>query len=163
MKITMIKIVGMLMIASCLFGAAACGNKQAANTSATNGTNKTTSNENKSATENKSTSTTSNTTGGAASTVVKDIYDSAMKRNCSAILPMLTDEFRKGVGTSKDEMDALCDSFTDSGKLASYEVKGEELKGDSGVVKVLLTYKDGKKEEKEEKVKKADGKWLMDS
>jgi hypothetical protein len=76
---------------------------------------------------------------------------------------MLTEEFRKGVGTSKDELDALCDTFTDSGKLSSFEVKSEDLKGDSGTVKMSLTYKDGKKEDKDEHVKKSGDKWLMDS
>lgn len=100
----------------------------------------------------------------AASTIVKEIYDDAMRRNCSTIPAKLTDDFRKAVGTSKDELDALCDTFTDSGKLASFEIKGEELNGDSGTVKIALTFKDGKKEDKTENVKKSnDGKWLMDS
>lgn len=99
-----------------------------------------------------------------ASTVVKEIYDDAMRRNCSAIPAKLTEDFKKAVGASKDELDALCDTFTDSGKLASFEIKSEELKGDSGTVKVALTYKDGKKEDKTENVKKSgDGKWLMAS
>ena len=134
----------------------ACGSKS----ESTNSANKT--NVNSSATENKT--TTSTATTSAASTTVKEIYDEAMKRNCSAIPAKLTESFRKEVGTSKDMLDALCDTFTDSGKLASVEIKGEELKGDAGTVKVALTYKDGKKEEKSENVKKsADGKWLMDS
>lgn len=100
----------------------------------------------------------------AASTIVKEIYDDAMRRNCSVIPAKLTEDFRTAVGTSKDELDALCDTFTDSGKLASFEIKGEELKGESGTVKVALTFKDGKKEDKTENVKKSgDGKWLMDS
>ena len=127
---------------------AACGTK-----SETSGTNS------GKALENKTISSTS-----AASSIVKEIYDDAMRRNCSAIPAKLTDDFKKAVGTSKDELDALCDTFTDSGKLASFEVKGEELNGDKGTVKVALTYKDGKKEDKNENVKKsADGKWLMDS
>lgn len=133
---------------------AACGKK----TEATN--------ENKTATENKTTSPSSQastSSTGAASTVVKDIYDDAMRRNCSAIPAKLTEEFKKSVGTSKDELEALCDTFTDSGKLASFEVKSESLSGDSGTVKVALTYKDGKKEEKDERVKKSGEKWLMDS
>lgn len=131
---------------------AACDKK----TEATNG--------NKTATENKPTSSSSaSTTSTAASTVVKDIYDDAMRRNCSAIPAKLTEEFKKSVGTSKDELDALCDTFTDSGKLASFEIKSENLSGDSGTVKVALVYKDGKKEEKDERVKKSGDKWLMDS
>lgn len=127
---------------------AACGTK-----SETSGTKPGT------ALENKTLTSTS-----AASTIVKEIYDDAMRRNCSAIPAKLTEEFRTAVGTSKDELDALCDTFTDSGKLAGFEIKGEELKGDSGTVKVTLTFKDGKKEDKSENVKKsADGKWLMDS
>lgn len=100
---------------------------------------------------------------GAATSVVKDIYDNAMKRNCAAIPPMLTEDFRKAVGTTKDALDALCDTFTDSGKLASFEVKSEDLKADSGTVKVALIFKDGKKQEKDERVKKSGDKWLMDS
>lgn len=104
------------------------------------------------------------TSTSAASTIVKEIYDDAMRRNCSAIPAKLTDDFKTAVGSSKDELDALCDTFTDSGKLASFEIKGEELNGDKGIVKVALTYKDGKREDKNENVKKsADGKWLMDS
>ena len=133
---------------------AACGSK-----SATPSTTKTT----ESTSGNKSSTTSTTTTGGAASTVVKNIYDNAIKRNCGAIPPMLTEEFRKGVGTSKDALDALCDTFTDSGKLTSFEVKSEDLKGDSGTVKVALTFKDGKKEDKEERVKKSGDTWLMDS
>ena len=121
-----------------------------------------TTNGNKTATENKPTSASS-TSATAASAVVKDIYDDAMRRNCSAIPAKLTEEFRKSVGTSKDELDALCDTFTDSGKLASFEIKSENLSGDSGTVKIALTYKDGKKEEKDERVKKSGDKWLMDS
>lgn len=110
------------------------------------------------------TKTKTSTTTTEASTVVKEIYDDAMRRNCSAIPVKLTEDFKKAVGTSKDELDALCDTFTDSGKLASFEIKGEELKGDSGTVKVALTFKDGKKEDKTENVKKSgDGKWLMAS
>jgi hypothetical protein len=101
--------------------------------------------------------------GSGAAPVVKQIYDDAIKGNCSAIPPQLTDEFRKAVGTSKDELDALCDSFTDSKKIASAEVKSEEISGDSGKVKVALTHRDGKIEEKDERVKKVDGKWVMDS
>lgn len=100
----------------------------------------------------------------AASATVKEIYDEAMRRNCSAIPAKLTEDFRKAVGTSRDELDALCDTFTDSGKLAAFEITSEDLKGDAGTVKVALTFKDGKKEEKTENVKKSgDGKWLMDS
>lgn len=110
-------------------------------------------------TESKTTSTKS----GAASTMVKAIYDNAMKRDCAAIPAMLTENFRKEVGTSKDSLDALCDTFTDSGKLAGFEVKSEDLSGDSGTVKVALTFKDGNKQEKDERVKKSGDKWLMDS
>ena len=135
---------------------AACGSKT--ENPSTNKTISSTS-ENKSST----TSTSSTTTSGAASTVVKNIYDNAMKQNCAAIPPMLTEEFRKEVGTSKDALDALCDTFTDSGKLTSFEVKSEDLKGDSGTVKVALTFKDGKKEDKNERVKKSGNTWLMGS
>lgn len=135
---------------------AACGSKTGSASD-----NKTTS---ATTTENKTTSTSSaSSTNGAASTVVKDIYDDAMRRNCSAIPAKLTEEFKKSVGTSKDELDALCDTFTDSGKLASFEIKSESLSGDSGTVKVALTHKDGRKEEKDERVKKSGDKWLMDS
>lgn len=140
----------MTILAAISIGAA-CGTK----TDATNG-NKTTS-----AADNKT--STASTTTSAASAVVKDIYDDAMRRNCSAIPAKLTEHFKKAVGTSKDELDALCDSITDSGKLASFAVKGEELSGDSGKVKVALTYKDGKTEEKSENVKKSGDKWLMNS
>ena len=97
-----------------------------------------------SATETKTTSTN----GGAASATVKNIYDNALKRDCATIPAMLTENFRKAVGTSKDSLDALCDTFTDSGKLASFEIKSENLSGDSGTVKVSLTFKDGKKQER---------------
>jgi hypothetical protein len=115
------------------------------------------------ANDSKSVNTTTSNTADSASAVVKEIYDYAIKRNCAAIPSNLTDEFKRAVGTSKDELDALCDSFTDSGKIASAEIKGEELSGDSGKVKVSLTHKDGKKEDKDENVKKVGGKWLMDS
>lgn len=139
-----------------------CGGSGSTTTSGNTSANqptKTTASENK-PTE-KTTSTTATT--GAASAVVKDIYDNAMKKNCKAIPPMLTEEFRKAVGTSEGELEALCDTFTDSGKLTSFEVKGETLNGDSGKVKVALTFKDGKTEDKEENVKKSGDKWLMDS
>lgn len=103
------------------------------------------------------------TAGGAATSVVKEIYDNAIKRNCAALPASLTEEFKKEVGTSSDSLDALCDTFTDSGKVTAVEVKGEELSGDSGRVKVKLTHKDGKTEDKDENVKKVNGKWLMDS
>jgi hypothetical protein len=103
------------------------------------------------------------TSAGSSSAVVKEIYDNALKRNCAAIPPMLTEEFKKAAGTSKDELDALCDSFTDSSKLASFEIKSEEIKGEIATVKVSLKFKDGKTEEKSENLKNANGKWLMDS
>ena len=138
---------------------AACGAKP--DTAAANKSNSTT-------TENKTTgssnSASSTTAAGSPSAVVKEIYDHAVKRDGKAILPLLTKEFRDGVGSdSKDNMDALCDSFTDSSKLTSFEVKDEKVTGDTATVTVSLTYKDGKKEDKTEKMKKADGKWLMDS
>jgi hypothetical protein len=108
-------------------------------------------------------SKTTSTSGGAASATVKSIYDNALKRDCGAVPAMLTENFRKEVGSSKDSLDALCDTFTDSGKLASFEVKSENLSGDSGTVKVALTFKDGKKQDKDERVKKSGDKWLMDS
>lgn len=136
------------------------GNKPT--TTTTNNTSNAANTANKPAnSENKTTETA--TTAGSPSSVVKDIYDNAMKRNCSAIPPMLTEDFRKAVGTSKDELEALCDSFTDSGKITAFEVKSENITGDSAKVKVALTYKDGKKEDKDENVKKSNGKWLMDS
>jgi hypothetical protein len=103
------------------------------------------------------------TAGGAATSVVKEIYENAIKRNCAALPASLTEEFKKEVGTSSDSLDALCDTFTDSGKVTAVDVKGEELSGDSGRVKVKLTHKDGKTEDKDENVKKVNGKWLMDS
>lgn len=148
-----------ISILAIIIGSMACGGSKTptATNSTPNSTGKTI------ASENKSTETTATATAGEASSVVKEIYENAMKRNCSVIPPMLTEEFRKAVGTSKDELDALCDSITDSGKLTSYEIKGETTNGDSGKVKVAQTFKDGKKEEKEENVKKVGGKWLMDS
>jgi hypothetical protein len=83
------------------------------------------------------------------------------KATAPAIPPHLTEEFKKAVGTSKDELDALCDSFTDSKKIASVEVKSEEISGDNGKVKVSLTHRDGKVEEKDERSRKVDG--IMDS
>lgn len=132
---------------------AACGSQNSTKTTSLNAENKPTTAENKPTT----------TSAGSPSSVVKDIYDNAMKRNCAAIPPMLTEDFKKAVGTSKDALDALCDTFTDSGKLTSVEVKSEEVKGDAATVKVSQTFKDGKKEEKFENLKKSDGKWLMDS
>ena len=123
----------------------------------------TTSSEKTASTPDGKTASTSSTSGGAATATVKNIYDNALKRDCAAIPPLLTEDFRKAVGTSKDELDALCDTFTDSGKLASFEVKSESLSGDSGTVKVALTFKDGKKQDKDERVKKSGDKWLMDS
>jgi hypothetical protein len=100
---------------------------------------------------------------GSPSSVVKNIYDNAMKRNCTEIPPMLTEDFRQAVGTTKDELDALCDTFTDSGKLLTYEVGSENVTGDTATVKVWHSFKDGKKEEKFENLKKSGDKWLMDS
>jgi len=100
---------------------------------------------------------------GGPSAIVKEIYDNAIKRKCEAIPPMLTPEFKKAVGTSKDDLEALCDSFTDSGKMTAYEIKSESVKGDTATVKVLQTYKDGRKEDKDERMKKDGDKWLMDS
>lgn len=100
---------------------------------------------------------------GGASEVVKSVYDSAIKRDCAAIPPMLTDDFRKAVGTSKDSLDALCDSITDSGKVTSAAIIGENLNGDAGTIRVKQTLKDGSSIDKEERVKKSTGKWLMDS
>lgn len=102
-------------------------------------------------------------TGSDASAVVKQIYDDALKGNCSEIPKNLTDEFRKAVGSSPDALEALCDTFTDSKKITSVAVKSEEISGNSGKVKVALTHRDGKIEEKDEIVKKLEGKWVMDS
>lgn len=108
-------------------------------------------------------STAAKASASGASAVIKKVYDHAIKRDCSAIPPMLTDEFRKAVGTSKDALDALCDSITDSGKVTSMEVKSESVTGDSGTVQVDMTMKDGSKSSKSERVKKAGEQWLMDS
>lgn len=140
-----------------IIGLTACGGSNQTTTttnSAGNAPTKT------NASENKPTLTVA---AGSPSSLVKDVYDNAMKKNCKAIPPMLTEEFRKAVGTTETELEALCDTFTDSNKLTSFEVKGETINGDSAKVKVALTYKDGKKEEKEENVKKQGDKWLMDS
>lgn len=110
-----------------------------------------------------SSSTPAPASGDSASAVVKKVYDEAIKRNCSAIPPMLTENFRKQAGTTKDEMDALCDVFSESGKITSVDVKDEPISGDSGKVKVTQNFKDGKKVEKEENVKKENGKWMLDS
>lgn len=59
-------------------------------------------------------------------------------------------------------LDARCDTFTDSDKLASYEIKGEEISGDSAKVKTSLTFKGGKTEEEKHKLTKVDGKWLLE-
>jgi Domain of unknown function (DUF4878) len=97
------------------------------------------------------------------SAVVKQIYDHAIKRNCAAIPPLLTEEFRKSAGTSKESLEALCDSITDSGKITAAEAADGAITGDSAKVKVIMTLKDGKKEDREENMKKVNGKWLMDS
>ncbi|MFT3745749.1 MAG: DUF4878 domain-containing protein [Pyrinomonadaceae bacterium] len=102
------------------------------------------------------------TTGGASETV-KTIYANAIKRDCAAIPPMLTEDFKKAVGTSKDALEALCDSLTDSGKVTAITVTGETVTGDSATVKVEQKLKDGKTENKEERMKKSGDKWLMDS
>ena len=147
-SLTALMLAGSLLFAACSGKPAATGTNSNANSTA-----KTTA---------PATPTTS--PNGAASAAVRQIYDLAVKRDCAAIPPMLTDEFKKAVGTSKDELDALCDSFTDSGKITSVEVKSEDVKGEAATVKVTQNFKDGKKEDKEEKLKKsADGRWLMDS
>lgn len=104
-------------------------------------------------------------TGSAASAseTVKAIYQNAIKRDCASIPPMLTDDFKKAVGTSKDALDALCDSFTDSGKLTAIDIVSEVAKADSATVKVSQTFKDGTKESKDERMKRSGDKWLMDS
>lgn len=106
---------------------------------------------------------TTTSTAVSPSEIVKQIYEHATRRNCAAIPPMLTEDFRKAVGSTKDELDALCDTFTDSDKLISFEIAGEQITGDAATVKVSQTFKDGRNTEKEERVKKAEGKWLMDS
>lgn len=107
--------------------------------------------------------TTASTAGGEASAVVRKVYDDALKGNCSSIPANLTAEFREAVGTSDDALQALCDTFTDSKKITSVEVIGENVSGDDGKVQVALKHKDGKVEQREEVVKKLQGKWVMDS
>lgn len=151
-------------VLAALLACASCGGKTSGNTANSSGSaaNKTApAGDSKTSTSSTSTQT-STSSAGSPSTVVKAVYDNAMKRNCSAIPPMLTEDFRKEAGTSPDALDALCDTFTDSGKLASFEVKGEQLNGDSAKVTTALTYKDGKKEDKEDSLTKVDGKWLME-
>ncbi len=104
-----------------------------------------------------------NVTASSPSETVKSIYHHAIKRDCASIPPMLTEEFKKAVGSSKDSLEALCDTFTDSSKLSSFEIAGEEIKGDSATVKVKHTFRDGKTETKDERMKKVGDKWLMDS
>jgi len=145
----------LILLTATLFMSAACGSKAASSGPATNTGAANTASDSK-------TTTTASTTGSPSATV-KEIYEDAMKRKCDAIPPLLTAEFKKAVGTSKDDLEALCDSFTDSGKMTAYEVKSESIKGDTATVKVLQTYKDGRKEDKDERMKKDGDKWLMDS
>src|SRR5690349_13059358 len=96
MQLAMKSLTGLMIAAALLL--AGCGTKQvvvSSNTSGSNTANPTNTTENKSSTGN-------TTTSGSASAVVKQIYDHAIKRECSAIPPMLVDEFKKEVGTSKD-------------------------------------------------------------
>ena len=158
------KIIILISLAVFAVGAACGGRTETASGNKTNNSNA----DNKSTAstaDNKSAgaATPASTAAGSPSATVKDVYGFAMKRDGKSILPLLTEDFRKAVGTSSDAMDALCDTFTDSGKITNAEVKEEKVTGDSATVKVALTYKDGKKEDKEENAKKVDGKWLMDS
>ncbi len=137
-----------LLITGGLF-AIACGGANATSNTATT-------------TKPASESKTDNASGSPTETV-KTVYANAIKRDCAAIPPVLTEDFKKAVGTSKDGLDALCDSLTDSGKLSSFEVKSETVNGDAATVRVELKYKDGKTENKEERSKKVAGKWLLDS
>lgn len=150
-------IILIISLAILAIGGAACGG---AKTDTTTGTKA-----NNSATDNKSTtsSTTTTAAAGSPSATIKQIYELAIKRDGKAILPLLTEDLRKEVGTSNDAMDALCDSFTDSGKLTKVDVKEEKVSGETATVKVTLTNKDGKTSDKEEKAKKVDGKWLMEN
>lgn len=137
----------------CVTFLAACGNKtatNASNSSANTGAS------------NKMTGTAPAPSGDSAASVVKKVYEEAIKRNCAAIPPLLTEVLRKETGT-KDEIEAMCDVFSDSGKITSVDVKDEPISGDSGKVKVTQNYKDGTKKEKEENVKKENGKWLLDN
>lgn len=141
-------IAGTLLAASIFAAACGGGAKATSNTA----------NSSKPVTETKTT-----TAAGGPSETVKAIYQNAIKRDCAAIPPMLTDEFKKAVGTSKDGLDALCDSLTDSGKVTAISVTGESISGDTATVKVVHTLKEGKSENKEERMKKSGEKWLMDS
>ena len=143
-------IFGTLLTAS--LAASACGGAKTATNSANNN-----------AAANKPAETKPAYTTSGASETVKTIYANAIKRDCASIPPMLTEEFRKAVGTSKDELDALCDAFTDSGKVTAVNITGETVNGDSATVKIEQKLKDGKTESKEERVKRSGDKWLMDS
>ncbi|MEQ1762330.1 MAG: hypothetical protein ABL984_04190 [Pyrinomonadaceae bacterium] len=102
-------------------------------------------------------------TNAEASEVVKEIYELAIGRRCSEIPSKLSEDFRSAAGSSKDELDALCDSFTDSGKISSIAITTESITGDKGTIRVALTHRDGRVEEKDERVKRESGTWLMDS
>lgn len=141
---------------------AACGGG-ASNTATSNNSANKPSNASASNASSTSSSTATPAAMGEASKVVKDIFENAIKRNCAAIPPMVVEDFRKEIKNTPDELEALCDLFTDSGKLESIEIKGETLTGDTGKVKVTRKMKDGKTEDKEEGVRKENGKWLLDS
>ncbi|HLA94146.1 MAG TPA: hypothetical protein VK612_00390 [Pyrinomonadaceae bacterium] len=111
----------------------------------------------------KKTAVSAPTTETGAAAVVKKVYEDAINGNCSDIPPNLTEEFKKAVGNSKDSLEALCDTFTDSKKITAVEIRGEQFTGDTAKIKVALTRKDGKVEQKDEIVKNLAGKWVMDS
>ena len=98
-----------------------------------------------------------------ATAVVKEIYELAIARRCSAIPPKLTAEFRSAVGSTDEELEALCDSLTDSRKISSVDIRGASIAQGKGTVRVALTHRDGRVEEKDERVMLESGTWLMDS
>jgi hypothetical protein len=100
---------------------------------------------------------------GEASQIVRKVYDDALNNNCASIPENLTQEFRDAVGSSQDGLQALCDTFTDSKKVTAVDVVGENISGDSARVQVALKHRNGKIEEREEVVKKLQGRWVMDS
>lgn len=111
-------------------------------------------------------STASAPAGGdseAATKVIKDIYDHAMKGHCDAIPPLLTENFRKELTQSKDELKAMCDVLTDSGKVTTIDVEKAVVTGDKATVKVNLTKKDGTKDVEDIDLVKENGQWRADS
>lgn len=100
---------------------------------------------------------------GSASGVVRKIYENAISGNCSQIPRDITTDLLQSIAASDPSMNTLCDSLTESKSVIGVDVIGETISEDHGKVQIALKHKNGRVEEREEVVRKLDGRWRMDS